>query len=549
MNDVVGLGTTSRAILSIDSSSFTANGVEIGGNSRGDLSLEGTGATMNLGFGLLVVGAGPGGGGFEVSFGASYQHGTTIIVGQGGSGSVRVSDAYLGAVGMDVGNNGNFGSLTLDSFNETELNIISGLVIGKSGEGLLETFAVGFGGDGTCDPFDPFCDPSPPEPPGLGGVPNVISTTAFTVGDGARGEARLVGTQVNASFTQVGVNAAGVLDMRQSVLNLTGGFVVATNAQGDATLNASEVHADFLDINRGATGSLRADNSVFVINDYAIFGNDFNTSHELTNGTAFSAASLAVGWETTGNTVLLMDNVDMTVTGHGDFGAGSTVSLLNNTVARFGDVFNRGFMTVDGTSEVQTTIEGFVNEGVVYMPGVAANIDTTTFENTATGLLTGNGWVTQVDNAGFVRPGADNAAGFIAVDTEYVQQASGTTFIELGGTTPDTEHDRVWVDAGDARLGGLFNISLINGYFPALNDTFHIVQADNVLVPAPGPDVLFDFSDLPEGLEFDAAIVTLPDNRQALRLQVSNVPEPTSLALLILGCLLTAGRRSRLQAA
>jgi len=47
--------------------------------------------------------------------------------------------------------------------------------------------------------------------------------------------------------------------------------------------------------------------------------------------------------------------------------------------------------------------------------------------------------------------------------------------IQLGGTTPGTEHDQLVV-TGDATLSGILNVSLIDGFEPKLGDSFFIVN-------------------------------------------------------------------------
>jgi len=53
--------------------------------------------------------------------------------------------------------------------------------------------------------------------------------------------------------------------------------------------------------------------------------------------------------------------------------------------------------------------------------------------------------------------------GTIIVNGDFQQMDTGTLFIEIGGTTPDTEHDQLIVN-GTAELGGTLMLSSINGY-------------------------------------------------------------------------------------
>ncbi|MBG0770562.1 MAG: hypothetical protein H0S82_02585, partial [Anaerolineaceae bacterium] len=80
-------------------------------------------------------------------------------------------------------------------------------------------------------------------------------------------------------------------------------------------------------------------------------------------------------------------------------------------------------------------------------------------------------------NSGTVSPGS--SPGTITVTGDYTQQADGTLTIELGGTTPDTEHDQLAV-SGAVTLGGALNVTLINEFSPELGDSFTIMTYGSV---------------------------------------------------------------------
>ncbi len=91
-------------------------------------------------------------------------------------------------------------------------------------------------------------------------------------------------------------------------------------------------------------------------------------------------------------------------------------------------------------------------------------------------------------NSGTVSPGS--SPGTITVSGDYTQEASGTLAIELGGTTPDTDHDQLVV-TGAATLGGTLEVTLINDFSPELGDTFTIMTYGS----STGS---FDFASLPD---------------------------------------------------
>ena len=90
------------------------------------------------------------------------------------------------------------------------------------------------------------------------------------------------------------------------------------------------------------------------------------------------------------------------------------------------------------------------------------------------GQLIGTGTVTGVirNNGGFVRPG--HSPGKITVNGDYTQGANGTLDIEIGGAAPGTEYDQLQVSE-TAALGGTLNLSLINGFRPAVGDVFQLI--------------------------------------------------------------------------
>jgi len=90
------------------------------------------------------------------------------------------------------------------------------------------------------------------------------------------------------------------------------------------------------------------------------------------------------------------------------------------------------------------------------------------------GQLIGTGTFTGPirNNGGIVGPG--HSPGKITVNGNYSQGANGTLNVEIGGTTPGTEYDQLKVN-GTATLGGTLNVTLINGFRPAVGDVFQII--------------------------------------------------------------------------
>jgi len=88
------------------------------------------------------------------------------------------------------------------------------------------------------------------------------------------------------------------------------------------------------------------------------------------------------------------------------------------------------------------------------------------------GALTGTGTINaNVTNGGQVNPGGTDAAGTLTINGNYTQTTTGTLNVNIGGTTAGSQYGQLAV-SGTAALGGTVNVALINGFQPALGNTF-----------------------------------------------------------------------------
>jgi hypothetical protein len=117
------------------------------------------------------------------------------------------------------------------------------------------------------------------------------------------------------------------------------------------------------------------------------------------------------------------------------------------------------------------------------------------------GTISGSGTVGGdfVNIASTVAPGS--GAGILTVGGVYNQGEDATLSIELGGTTPGDDYDRLVVN-GEATLAGTLDVSLIDGFTLAGSFGFDILDASQISG---------DFStlNLPAGITWDAANGTL----------------------------------------
>jgi fibronectin-binding autotransporter adhesin len=94
------------------------------------------------------------------------------------------------------------------------------------------------------------------------------------------------------------------------------------------------------------------------------------------------------------------------------------------------------------------------------------------------GILKGVGTIAaSVVSSGTVAPGL--SAGLLSLTGAYTQASGGTLAIEVGGSTPGTQHDRLAV-SGETSLAGALNVSLMGAFLPQLGDTFTILTSSAI---------------------------------------------------------------------
>ena len=163
-------------------------------------------------------------------------------------------------------------------------------------------------------------------------------------------------------------------------------------------------------------------------------------------------------------------------------------------------------------------------------PGQSVNIEG--------GVLQGFGTVSgSLFNSGTVHPG--DGPGILTVEGNYTQNATGTLDILIGGLTSGSEYSALNVGplnsggfvGGLASLDGTLELSLVNGFNPAVGDTFVILTSDglsgmftdNTIQVG---NVTFDVEYSPAGYLNDVVLEVV---------QVSSVPEPSSLLIFAIG--------------
>ncbi len=169
---------------------------------------------------------------------------------------------------------------------------------------------------------------------------------------------------------------------------------------------------------------------------------------------------------------------------------GTTTSLSNAGIVR--KLTGAGAATVSvpvtntGTIEIQGGTVSFNSSytqtfGSTTLNG--GNISTPSTLTIQGGTLGGNGTITgSVSNTGGVlapslsTPGT--ATGLLTISNNYTQGASGQLHIEIGGTTPGTQFDKVAVGS-TVTLNGTLDVDVINGFMPPVGQVFGFLTYTN----------------------------------------------------------------------
>ena len=139
----------------------------------------------------------------------------------------------------------------------------------------------------------------------------------------------------------------------------------------------------------------------------------------------------------------------------------------------YGDVTNAagGRVTISGNSDT-TFWDDVTNTGALFR--VSAGSSATFFGTYAGGSISGTGDVYFESD---ITPGSSPAEITVGGDVNFGPVA--TLYIELGGTSPGTQHDKVVV-GGALALGGTLDVNLINSFTPQAGNSFDIFDWSSV---------------------------------------------------------------------
>jgi autotransporter-associated beta strand protein len=228
-----------------------------------------------------------------------------------------------------------------------------------------------------------------------------------------------------------------------------------TNAIAGTALNGGRVI-----FSNGALGwpDTPANKSGYYLADFAgttvLTWNDGNTQDITTNGNLRIQDAATAILDTGTNNVQFARPIVTAGAGTGSLAkAGSGTLTLHAT-----NTYSGSTIVSNGTLLVQGQLAG----SVAVVGGTLGG----------TGVVLG-----AVTSGGTVAPGA--SAGQFLIAGDYTQNAPGTLSIELGGGAPGVTYDELLV-GGTANLAGGLKVRLIDGFTPATNDLFLILDANVV---------------------------------------------------------------------
>lgn len=491
----VGNSSSAGAVLGVSQKALVKSGnVTVGANagSLGTVMMSDAGTIWEVQSSGMSIGQ-RGTGNFTVQSGAElrFDSGTSFAIGLGSGAhgtltcdgaSVDATKTFV-AVGQAAQSNGNL-SLTNSSF-----------VVGKD-------FTVGDSGSGNVT-FDSSSTLSV-----------TGAATDFLIGSekGSVGAVSGDGHLTVAGPTTIGVSGNGFLGSDGGTFNLsnTNGVVVGSKAGSNGMIvlagNTSLTLAGPLLIGDAGSGSVEVDSqSKLTLPAIGLAGlalggqksgkgtmtvtsgGTFNYALPMLIGKAgkgivnetlkstINAFGFTAPFSDGGQATISVDDSSWVNTYNiylGDNSAGdpaSTLSLTNGGTMRVGDrmtIFQTGSVTIDKTSMIAVGSGAFGGGG--------------TLRVSDGGILSGFGRVNGqviVGPGGQVFPG--DSPGIFNVNGAYQQLASSTYSAEIGGTTAGSGFDQINV-TGAATLGGLLKVRLVNGFTPAVGQTFQIVKATSI---------------------------------------------------------------------
>ncbi|HWN93747.1 MAG TPA: hypothetical protein VNT99_01830 [Methylomirabilota bacterium] len=295
-----------------------------------------------------------------------------------------------------------------------------------------------------------------------GGTLNNV-TNSGTVAIGPNEIVHLTGTFTNNSLVRFeGTASAAASLLLQDDVTLAGNGLFAMDGQS-AGIAGTDVVGRTMTVAPGVT--IRGDGIIGAFNS--------NFTYKILN-----LVNQGTIEATNGLTIYVSNSQNSNLSNNGGILRAGSGSLLHfESPTGGGMVTNNNGGLLEALSN--STIKFLSGATLINNEGATIELDGGTIDAAAGvdlngGQLVGNGTFTGPirNNGGTVAPGF--SPGKITINGNYTQGANGILNLEIGGTTAGTEYDQLVVN-GTATLGGTLNVSLINGFQPAVGDVFNII--------------------------------------------------------------------------
>jgi T5SS/PEP-CTERM-associated repeat protein len=498
-NGTGGIGTSAGSVGTATVSSGTwANSGSLTVGSSGTGTLNVTGGYVSNTSGILGSAAGSNGTA-TVSSGTWANLGGDLVVGVSGTGTLTINGGLVLVAGTL--SKGTYGTINLNAGGT--LQIGAGFFTGVLGISTLtnngtlifnrsnaSTYSGIIGGTGTIQNAGT-------------GTTTLTGQTSFTNGLGATAGRLIAGSasSVNGFSTTGNLTATSgaTLELKSRGLayvnglsTLTGGTILAANGislGAGANVVGTGVISGFVS---GAYGSrVEADGGKLTVGDASSY-------------VGFASAGMLY---TNYYEVELLDRnlaVLGSLTQLGDDFAGGTLRAANGMLLEQGkNLTGRG-----------TVYGNFVNQGDVYGDD---SVPLSKIVFAAGSTVSGIGSFENVVFDGTYSPGNSPAITNLS-NGEF--SAASSLLIELGGTQPGTQYDRV-VDSGVLTLlGGTLNVALYNGFVPSYGNSFEILQYGQLS----GDFGTVNYPALSGGLSWE-------QTTSATAMTITVVPEPSTYAM------------------
>ena len=259
-------------------------------------------------------------------------------------------------------------------------------------------------------------------------------TLSNTLSLSANADATIVGAEFNSSGAISLVNSS-TLDIRSDTFTNTGIFNIT-----------------------GSTLTIN-DSAGTLTNNTTINFNSDNDNSSVFNGALINSAS---------QTITVSDDTTFNLYGTDNTNNGTMIFNTNNSTIELngGDFTNNGSIAIDGvTVMVQSDTAG------------------ATFTNSSGQTISGTGTLNTTDtdvtleNNGVISAG--QSPGILTFAGNFINGERAISHIEIGGTEPGPEHDKVVVN-GDLHLDGTLQVLEYGGFKVGVGDSFNIFEANNI---------------------------------------------------------------------